>query len=197
MQGTKTGRLPRVFIAVPDPGSASPVDLRRELLAMLPRSAEGLRWVRPEDSHLTLKFLGPVEEGQLRPLRIAIDTVARHCPAFCVGLRGLGGFANALWLGVGAERESLARLQSLARSIDDACAGLGFARETRAFRPHVTVARWSAAVRPDLGALRARFGARDWGVLPVTSLCLYGSDTRPEGARYTVLHKAALVGGSQ
>lgn len=102
-----------------------------------------VRWTRPENVHLTLKFLGEVREETLEDLSAILDEVcAVHAP-FNIGLTGLGAFPSArrariVWVGVGAGAGALI---SLATDLDGALASLGFEREERPYTPHLTLGR--------------------------------------------------------
>lgn len=132
---------PRLFVAVPLPD---------ELKGSLAHQVEAVRkrypfqtWVHPEDYHVTLKFLGETPRQLLPRIEEALQEVAqRHVP-FSLILEGIGSFGQPkrpriLWLGVQGE---LARLASLFRDVDEKMAPLGFGKEERPFRPHLTLAR--------------------------------------------------------
>lgn len=102
-----------------------------------------LRWARPENVHLTLKFLGDIREEALEDLRALLGEACAGRRSFDVGLLGLGAFPSArhariLWAGVGAGSEEL---RSLAADLDAAFAPLGFEREKRSYNPHLTLGR--------------------------------------------------------
>ncbi len=130
----------RLFVAVfPPPkvrGEAS-----RTARRLLPD--DRIRWSRPENVHLTLKFLGNVDEESLDDLRTVLENAcADHAP-FEARLAGLGAFPSArhariLWAGVGEGSE---RLRSLATDVDAALSSSGFERETRPYEPHLTLGR--------------------------------------------------------
>lgn len=102
-----------------------------------------VRWIRPENVHLTLKFLGDVRGEALEELRALLVEACAGRESFDVGLLGLGAFPSArhariLWAGVGAGSEEL---RSLAADLDAAFAPLGFEREERSYTPHLTLGR--------------------------------------------------------
>ena len=107
------------------------------------RPDDMLRWTRPENVHLTLKFLGEIREEILEDLCAVLEGVcATHVP-FDAGLAELGAFPSArrariLWAGIGI---GSGRLRSLAVDLDAALAPLGFEREERAYMPHLTLGR--------------------------------------------------------
>jgi 2'-5' RNA ligase len=100
-------------------------------------------WERPEKLHLTLKFLGDVDDGQLQDLNDAARETAKRISAFDLRVSKTGVFASAknariLWLGVEDETGSLPKLNEL---LESACEEKGFLREKRSFKPHLTIAR--------------------------------------------------------
>lgn len=157
--------------------------------ALSPRRSllEGARWTKPENQHVTLKFLGWVDGPRLDELSAAIEPRGRAHEAAPLRLTELGAFpserrARVLWVGLD---DPAGLLVSLATAIDDALSPLGFERESRAFKPHLTLARLK---RPaSVSALVAK--PLDAGTLPfvVDHLALYRSYLHPQGARYEVL----------
>ncbi|HYN84249.1 MAG TPA: RNA 2',3'-cyclic phosphodiesterase [Pyrinomonadaceae bacterium] len=184
----------RVFCAV-----ELPEDVRRaaaghvaRLRAEFPQLKVG--WEREEKLHLTLKFLGEIEEARVERLSRAAGEAAAAARAFEISIEGTGlvpprGAPRVLWLGVRDETRGLALLNE---RLEDACAAEGFARETRDFRPHLTVARLRTpeGVRP-LASLHAatEFAARPF---EVRELVVMQSQLGPGGSRYTALSRHAL-----
>jgi 2'-5' RNA ligase len=106
-------------------------------------SIRGIRTVRPEGIHLTLKFLGDVPKTQVESIVDAVTEAARSHPHFKLELSGVGAFPNesrprVLWAGVAGDMESLNVLQ---KRVDNALAQPGFKKEKRGFNPHLTPAR--------------------------------------------------------
>ncbi len=130
--------LMRLFTCV-DPSTDIQENLEW-LLARLRPTAK-LRWSRPDNLHLTLKFIGEFPSAQLPALKQALEQVPPP-PRFDVGVRGLGFFPHAkaprvFWAGV----EAPPALTDLAIAIDQAVEPLGVQREPRPFTPHLTLAR--------------------------------------------------------
>ncbi len=145
------------------------------------------RWVRPENLHLTLKFIGHVEADKLDPIRAALAEVRSEQPVelrFC----GLGFFPNdkrprVLWAGIDASPN----LAPLASEIDMRLGKLGIPRETREFAPHLTLTRFDPpGISEKLRAARENY-AREFGALRTGEFHLIESKTRPTGAEYTRL----------
>lgn len=160
----------------------------------------GLRPVRPEGIHLTLKFLGDVPADRIGAIGDAAGSAAaRHAP-FALSLSGVGAFPagrapRVLWAGIAGELERLAALQA---SVDGHLAELGFARERRAFNPHLTLARLrDSASREDRArALRVLEAAqpRQNASFVVDGVALFQSTLGPGGAVYRRLLHAPLNG---
>jgi len=156
----------------------------------------GVRWTQPEQMHLTLCFLGEVEESRLDELSAALEEAVVGGSAFDLRLEGCGVFPErgrprVLWVGLDGDLEAL---QALQRRVVEAVGSWGSHRETKPFHPHLTLGR----VRPDadLGEatvtlLQDAEGPRSiqWRVREVS---LMSSDLTPSGARYTVIRSAAL-----
>jgi 2'-5' RNA ligase len=146
------------------------------------------RWVRPENLHVTLKFIGNVDAGKLDAIRAALADI---CSSRVVELRfrGLGFFPNekrprVLWAGIDASPN----LRPLADEIDARLEKLGIPRETREFSPHLTLARFDPpGVSEELRAAVQENAAREFGVVRTGEFHLFESKTRPTGAEYTRL----------
>lgn len=179
-ESTRNGAaLRRGFLAVVPPAAVlrwteSVVDSAR-------RTDDGLRWTRPEQWHLTLQFLGRVDE--LDSLTESVAESVRGVEKFAVQLGGAGAFpaaagASVVWLGVST---GAAELGALAGAIAAATAPLGFIEDDRPFRPHLTVARAHRAC--DARSLVERLWTGPAGPpWTVEQIVLFESETRATGA---------------
>jgi 2'-5' RNA ligase len=130
----------RAFVAVFPPPEVrrALVDAAREL-----RMVGEVRWARPENVHLTLKFLGNVSKDDLTRVSEALEPVrGRHEP-FKAEPSGFGAFPSArkariLWVSIG---EGSAPLSALAKDVDVSLEPMGFGREGRSYIPHLTLGR--------------------------------------------------------
>lgn len=185
----------RLFVALElQPAVAEALDL-----AVVPlRDTEpALSWVPRDKLHLTMKFLGEVEEPAIAAVQRAADAVAaRHRP-FDMRLEEVGAFPNfrrvrVVWIGV----ENEPRLELLHHDLEIACGELGYEVEGRAFRPHITLARGRAPLPVDRARRFARVarGVDFAADTNVTSLVLMESALAPSGARYRRIHAAPLGG---
>lgn len=112
-------------------------------VAPLQQLSRGVRWVKPENVHLTLKFLGDTPNAKLAAMQELLATVCRDFTPLIIEVAGAGVFPNArrpqvLWVGL---NDASGQLGNLAQEIDARLHLLGFPRETRPFSPHVTIGR--------------------------------------------------------
>jgi RNA 2',3'-cyclic 3'-phosphodiesterase len=178
----------RAFVAV-----FPPPEVRREALSWARRllSDDRVRWTRPENVHLTLKFLGDIRGEALGGIGVALGEVcAEHAP-FDAVLAELGTFpstrrAKILWIGIGAGSD---RLRALAADVDDALAPLGFECEKRPYVPHLTSGRVRG--RPLNFDLASGAGGMRFRVKRVE---LMESTLAAEGATYRTVGDFALGG---
>jgi 2'-5' RNA ligase len=131
----------RLFTALELPRAVK--DAAGQVQAGLKSSGADVKWVGPQGMHLTLKFLGEVDETLLPGVTRALETACRGRAALELELRGCGAFPGrgrpqVVWLGLGGQVEELA---ALAGAVDAAMAALGFDPERRPFRAHLTLGR--------------------------------------------------------
>lgn len=148
-----------------------------------------VRWINRESLHLTLKFLGQVDEAKLEAIQAAVHDAVAPVPRFTISCRGLGVFPDirrprVIWAGLEG-----AALATLAGAAEAALAPLGFPREAREFRPHLTIGRWREGARGG-DALRSeleRWRHHDFGASAVDEAVLFQSVLKRGGAEYTPL----------
>jgi len=160
----------------------------------LRRHATDVAWVAPGNLHITLKFLGHVDEARVPALTSALRAALADRRAFDVAVRGLGAFPSptrprVLWAGL---EDATGGMTALAERVDACCGRLGFPSETRAFAAHVTLGRVREARRqPALAEALAR--PADFGGVRVDRVSLMRSELSPHGARYSELFAAPLA----
>jgi 2'-5' RNA ligase len=182
----------RLFIAINLPEAVKSVLLETvaQMGQRLPDKA--VRWVKPEQMHLTLRFLGDTAVSQLPDLQNQLTQLTRRHSSFRVHLNGMGAFPNrkrprVVWAGLDGD---LARLQKMQAALEDHIVALGWSREKRPFSPHITLGRVK-----DARAAQALNWAVDLAKMEfeVTGVQLVQSELRPFGAVYTVQHLAPLA----
>ncbi len=192
-RGQPHERSLRLFVAI-----ELPTDVR-EALALTVRALqaaganEGLRWVRPDGIHLTLKFLGSTDEEDFPAINTALRVAVRDIAPFELQPEGVGTFGGArnlrvIWLGVGGDTTALA---ALANAVDTALARLRFPREQRSFTAHLTLARVrdgaSSEDRAGIHSVVSRLPAPAYPPISVTHVSLMESTLQPGGAVYRSL----------
>lgn len=189
----------RLFVALdpPDPVRRRIGAMQAELRRAAGRHADEVRWVPPENVHLTLQFLGAVPEERLEALRGAIARTAAHSRPLALEVKGAGGFPSArrprvLWAGLTGEVPALA---VLAADLGRELAPLGFPPEDRPLSPHLTLGRArEGRGAPGLGGALAQAGSQDAVLWRADTLVLYRSHLGPSGARYEPLQAFPLGG---
>ena len=200
----------RAFLAV-----ELPQELRAELAIVQqelkrniePEMKQGMRvsWAQLASIHLTIKFLGDMDEQVIDPLLVAVEQAIGNRTAVNVPLERLGAFPRpqsprVLWVGPsenwarGANAQRAAVIHDM---IEHTCEGLGFLRETKPFSPHLTLARIRKGDRY-VGAALTQSGALDRPIvldsLAMKAVALMKSDLRPTGSVYTKLWDVRLSG---
>jgi 2'-5' RNA ligase len=142
----------------------------------------GLRWVRAEGIHLTLRFLGETSPGQVERLGTALGEAAAACPSTTASVGGLGvfperGSPRILWLGIDVAPPVLA----LQAACEEAAVACGFPHEHRRFRAHLTLGRWRDRARPPF------LPAVGLGAARLDTLTHFRSEVGPGGSVYTAL----------
>ena len=176
----------RLFVAVEIPSAvrANLTQLVRHFRAFWPQT----RWVRAENLHVTLKFIGEVEETKARGICAELAKVRSDAPVM-LDFRGLGFFPNekhprVFWAGIQASPN----LKTLTADIERALEAVEIPREGREFSPHLTLARFERQKPPE--ALRAAIrenAAHEFGSLQTNQFHLIESKLRPSGAEYTTV----------
>jgi RNA 2',3'-cyclic 3'-phosphodiesterase len=166
----------------------------RGLIAHLKPLARSARWVRPEGMHITLKFIGYVEQDQVDPIRAGLARIRSPQPVD-LSFRGVGFFPNekrprVIWCGM----EASPNLAPLAKDVENILEPLGIAPESRDFVPHLTLARFTAPAKmPELAHAAAEMQNHEFGAARETEFHLFESILRPSGAEYRRLASFPFV----
>ncbi len=189
----------RSFVALPVPdevrsGLAGLMDEMRRL-------GIDAKFPRPESIHITLKFLGDVEESRLAEIGTALRETAIRARAFDLGIEGLGVFPHlanprVVWTGIRCANRGLVDLQ---RSVEESLQRVGFPVEKREFQAHLTLARIRSRRRIALlmDFVERRSPEVDLGSVAAEEFHLYQSILRPQGAEYRKLQSFRLAGASE
>ena len=180
----------RAFIAVEIPD-----DVRQEIgrtTAGFRRKDYPVRWVNPENLHLTLVFLGYNPAEFIAQVEYQLSKVAARTGRFELALKGLGAFPNersarVIWVGADEGKDQLC---ALARSVAEEMIAIGFIPEKRPFSPHLTIGRVKAPIADIRPILGTTFAGRSF---PVSEIVLVRSHLNPAGPVYERLAAFPLI----
>jgi len=184
----------RAFIAI---------ELPEEIIAFIRKIQEGIksygfkaRWVRPENIHLTLKFLDNINNEDIKKAGDAIISAAGENASMSLGAKGIGVFPGVkrprvIWTGIAGQTKELTDLQ---KTLDGKLETVGFPKEKRPFKGHLTIARIKGKVdaRRLIDAMK-EFGRFESKTFMANEVVLFKSELKPSGAVYSKLMSAALV----
>ena len=142
-----------------------------------------LRMTADENLHITLKFLGSVEETHLAVIENTLQQIATRHKRLGLGRRGIGKFKNSIWVGA----ETTPELLALVGELNMAFATLGISQAEEKYVPHITVARHKQLDEGHFAKLKTAFGSELFKEFNAPTITLFRSDTLPKGARYTAI----------
>lgn len=148
-----------------------------------------VRWVKVTNIHLTIIFLGYVDEDKIDDIKEKVNLVVKRFSIFKTRLNGIGVFPNwrkprVIWIGLGEEIE---RLSNLREELQTGLKVLGFKPEKRPFAPHLTIGRFKGLVDRDeeLKSILDRYHDLSGDLQYLNELVLFKSDLKPDGPIYT------------
>jgi len=153
----------------------------------LKKCGADIRWVKPGNIHLTLKFLGDIDEKNIGNIVKQMEGACAAYPFFDLAISGIGVFPHlksprVLWAGI----QSVDILEELHRAIDHGMASLGFKPEGRKFAPHLTLGRFRSLKGREALIEKIELHKNDqFGLIDVRSILLMRSDLSPAGAQYS------------
>lgn len=183
----------RTFIAV-DLGKS----IRDRIITLqetLARSGTEVKWVEPDNLHVTLLFLGEVDERHVTNVCRTVQECASRQPPFSLSVETVGCFPNErrpriVWVGVGAGAQELCALHD---SLEEPLEELGYRREERKYTPHITLGRVkSDRSTAELAVALAKRAGWKAGAIAVSEIHVMSSQLTPQGPVYTVLSRAKL-----
>jgi len=155
-----------------------------------------IRWVRPENIHLTLKFLGDIQEADTEKVARAISESVTDHSAISLAVKGIGVFPGikkprVLWMGISKQLDLLTALQ---QTLDEKLEAMGFPKEKRLFKGHLTLGRIKSKIDPKtLYDVLKKFIQFESEPFFADKIILYKSDLKPKGLVYTKLIEAYLT----
>lgn len=186
---------PRLFVAVPlsEPARVAVAEIVERIQAGEPEG-RGVRWVRLDGLHVTLRFLGPTAESRVSDVAAAVANAAEGVGPFHIRIAGADAFPavgrpRTIWLDLDRGADHLA---ALAARLDDALARAGWERERRPFRAHLTLARADGVRAGPATVAALRAAAAELAIdSPIERVVLFESITGSGRARY--LDRAAVA----
>jgi len=166
-----------------------------ELQNKLKSRLEGVRWVRPEGLHLTLKYFGEVEDIKIGLIKQAMDITASFIEAFSLEYGGFGVFpspnkARVIWTGLS---EGASEVTKLAEELEDNLSGKGFTPEKRLYHPHLTLGRLRYALPENvIRMIIEEESSFRSSAKAIGGLILFESRLFKQGAVYTPLYEASF-----
>jgi 2'-5' RNA ligase len=170
-------------------------DKLKRLQSDLAPSMPDVRWTKYGNIHLTLKFLGDIQISRVDKIVDSLKEIAAQSSPFTMNLTGVGAFPNCrkpriVWVGTEKGTDELIKL---AKSVEFSMKKLGFPREKRPFRPHLTVGRIRTLKKPDITTKALeQCSVGKIGDMPVERLSFVKSQLNPAGSIYTSLAELPL-----
>ena len=144
-----------------------------------------VRWVRPENIHLTLKFLGDIDPGGIDKIGAAMAEAVIGSSPLKLAVSGIGVFPGTkrprvIWLGLGGDIRSLLALQS---RLEEKLVGVGFPKDKRSFKAHLTLGRIKQAANPAvIRQMISEYASLSSDEFTCNQVILFKSDLKPSGA---------------
>jgi len=183
----------RTFIALELPPSV--ISLLEKVQEDLKSMGLQAKWVRPENIHLTLKFLGNINPGDIDKIGGAMMDAVEDFAAINLVAGGVGVFPGirrprVIWIGLGGQIQLLFGMQ---RVLEDNLAALGFKKEKRPFKGHLTLGRFRQTVKSNMiRQIMREYANRYSEEFTARRILLFKSDLKPTGAVYSQLQQAVL-----
>lgn len=186
----------RTFIAIALPQEIK--DSLGRLQNQLKTCGADVKWVEPNNIHLTLKFLGDIDDKKLdKIMRILEDTAKNKNPfqmrIFSIGAFPKMNFPRVIWVGVD---KGDSETKQIAEALEEKIAKIGIPKEDRPFSSHITIGRTRSSLNrerlvEDLKTLANNFGQENLE-FAVTKITLFKSTLTPKGPIYEVLKETNL-----
>lgn len=170
--------------------------VKKKIISMIhhfKKVSSRVKWVKPEALHLTLKFLGNIDEIEADKLKNIMDKISNEHPCFDLSCSGIGTFPlksrnpKVIWVGI----ENNSFVKGVYEDIEKEAERIGFSREKRNFHPHLTLGR--VKKKPEIQKLLPeleRTKDNHFGITKVDKLTLFKSTLTPQGSVYEILHES-------
>ncbi len=164
-----------------------------ELISNLKSSGADVKWVGPNAMHFTLKFLGNIDTALVKKIGSALNNISKRIPAFSIHLSGISAFPNlnrprVIWVGVDRGSDLLCYIQ---KELEESLEGLGFKKEERSFKSHLTLGRMRSFKNfENLKPLLKEIEFQGEVDSEINEIILFQSQLTPQGPIYTKLYEA-------
>jgi RNA 2',3'-cyclic 3'-phosphodiesterase len=183
----------RIFIAVEiSPGAKAKLTSLEEALK---KTNADVKWVKPDNIHITLKFLGDVPGEDIEKINKAVQVAVAGLKSFKISFCQVGGFPSlknprVIWVGVEEGREELSKISQV---IDREITRLGFSPEERVFIPHLTIGRVRTHKNiKELAQTIEKYKSDDFGQGLMNKVLVMESKLSPAGPTYSVVKEVRL-----
>lgn len=186
----------RAFIAIELPPEIK--NSLAELQNQLKSSGADVKWVKPDNIHLTLKFLGEIDQSKLDKISKILEDISREKKSFPLRLASVGAFPKinyprVIWAGIDAGDSET---KEIAKELEAEIAKVGIPKEDRPFSSHITIGRTRTTLNQEklvqiLKILEHNLGNKKWEFM-VTKITLFKSTLTPKGPIYEVLKETHL-----
>ena len=183
----------RTFIAI-DLSEEAQQELT-QLQSELKTSQADVKWVDPKNIHLTLKFLGEISDQQVTQVKATLDKIAPQFKPYETTLSGIGAFPKldhprVVWVGI---EDAKGETKEIASKIEAELEKIGFKKEDREFKAHLTIGRVRSSKNKDkLKSIIQSISFAPQSKNPINDITLYQSTLTPQGPIYTILYTAQL-----
>ncbi|MCK4624986.1 MAG: RNA 2',3'-cyclic phosphodiesterase [Phycisphaerae bacterium] len=186
----------RTFLALPL--NETIVERLVEVQQSLSSAGARVRWVDGENLHLTIKFLGDVTDEQLPEVCRVAEESARQIEPFEFSVAQVisipqAGAMRMVWVGIDEQTGKLNRLHEL---LEESYAEMGFGKESRSFRPHLTLGRVKSGQNvKQLRAAIDEIAEAEFGIASINEMIVFSSQLTPDGPIYSPMTKVKLGSG--
>jgi len=186
----------RIFIAITLPEAI--IEKIEIIQAKLKKTGADVKWVKPTNIHLTLKFLGYIADGELSKVKDKLTKIAQEFSPFSVYIEGINGFPSmdnprVIWIGISKGAELV---KGINKAVEENLSKAGLLREERPFHPHLTLGRCRSAKHKDKLIKEMKEQSTFIGELKINKISIYKSTLTSQGPIYNRLGNAALGGGN-
>jgi 2'-5' RNA ligase len=185
----------RVFIAIPISNIIK--EKIEDIQERLKRIGAEVKWVVPQDIHITIKFLGNINVSELENIYIVVTNICNKFSPFQISISSISAFPDkkrpkVIWIGVKEGKDILCKIN---KEVEDSLIKIGFKKEDKEFNPHITIGRVKGLYRlSQLADTLKNMDIGDIGEIHVRNIQVIKSQLTPSGPIYTILKEIPFKG---